>query len=67
MILYLYYIIINIIFSFSLGVIISYLFKINRYHGLNSKDVIKKIYKKGNKCYKLYIKRVKCSFLSSHD
>ena len=50
--------IINIILSIFLGIIFgTVLFFVNPYkyklHGPNSKDIISKIYKVGDKCYKL--------------
>jgi hypothetical protein len=48
----------NILFSIFIGIIVGYILFIlnpNKYvlHGPNSKDIISKIYKIDNKCYKL--------------
>ena len=58
----------NSIFGLSIGIIISYIFiSKQKYHGPNSKEVIKKIFKYNSKCYKLVPKEIKCSIFSFHD
>lgn len=57
----------NIIFGISLGIVLAYLFKNNYiYHGPNSLQVQRKIFKKNNICYRLIPKIVKCSFNEYH-
>ena len=58
----------NILFGLSIGIIISFLFTSRDiYHGPNSSEISKKIFKHNNKCFKLIPKMIKCSFLSFHD
>ena len=57
----------NILFGLSIGIIVSFLFvNKNVYHGPNSKDVCKKIFRHKSKCYNLVPKLIKCSLLSYH-
>jgi hypothetical protein len=57
----------NILFGLSIGIIVSYLFiNKDKYHGPNSKDICKKIFRYNSKCYKLVPKIIKCSLLSYH-
>jgi len=54
--------VISIILGFIIGYIIFYIYDKKRiiYHGPNSKNIIKNIYKKNGKCYKLIPKVVIC-------
>ena len=58
----------NILFGLSIGIIVSSLYRNkNIYHGPNSKDICKKIFRHKSKCYKLVAKSIKCSLFSYHD
>ena len=58
----------NIFLGLSLGLIISHILKDKYlYHGPNSNEVKKLLFKKNNKCYKLKTIKVNCSLFGNHD
>ena len=58
----------NIFLGLSLGLIISHLYKDKfLYHGPNSNEIKKMIFRKNNDCYKLVPVKINCSIFGSHD
>jgi predicted small secreted protein len=58
----------NIILGISIGLVISsYFIRNTIYHGPNSLDVQKKIFKDNNNCFKLVPNIIKCPYNNYHN